>query len=52
MKDRKVEVKFKNDLYNCSLMGETRVKGNRTLFLFSLSYNEALALVQQIMEDL
>ena len=54
--DRKVEVKFKDDLFNCSLEGEKQVTGaskgkavySRNLLMFSLTPREAMELVGEL----
>jgi hypothetical protein len=42
---RKVEVVYRYNLYNVSLEGEGKYKGNSRLSLFSLTYTEAQDLI-------
>ena len=52
MKDRKVTVKFKNELFNVCLVGEAKFKGNRQLSLFSLTIDEARVLMHKLYQKL
>ena len=47
MKDRKVTVeqsKWNKKLIDCTLTGEAKFKGNKQLFMFGLTLNEAIDL--------
>ena len=47
MKDRKVEVKFKDNLFRVAIDGESR-KNFRNLLLFALTDREAVSLCHQV----
>jgi len=47
MKDRKVEVKFKDNLFRVAIEGESR-KNYRNLLLFALTDREAVSLCHQV----